>query len=74
MNNQVNEYVKSFIIGSSWFVFVLFFIFKQFQIYLDQVKHKTNIIEAVIFYLFFFRLISVALMIGFVLYWLAGVF
>jgi hypothetical protein len=53
---------------------VLFFIFKQFQIYLDQVKHKTNIIEAVIFYLFFFRLISVALMIGFVLYWLAGVF
>ncbi len=53
---------------------VLFFVFKQFQIYLDQVKHKTNIIEAVIFYLFFFRLISVALMIGFVLYWIAGVF
>ena len=53
---------------------VLFFIFKQFQIYLYQVKHKTNIIEAVIFYLFFFRLISVALMVGFVLYWIAGVF
>ena len=53
---------------------VLFFIFKQFQIHLDKIKHKTNIVEAVIFYLFFFRLISVALMIGFVLYWIAGVF
>ena len=53
---------------------VLFFIFKQFQIYLDKKKHKTNIIEAAIFYLFFFRLISVALMVGFVLYWLEGVF
>ncbi len=32
---------------------VLFFIFKQFQIYLDKIKHKTNIVEAVIFCLFF---------------------
>ena len=53
---------------------VLFFIFKQFQTYLDEIEHKTNIIEAAIFYLFFFRLISIALMIGFVLYWLAGAF
>tara|TARA_Y100001970_G_scaffold266066_1_gene354305 strand:+ start:541 stop:735 length:195 start_codon:yes stop_codon:yes gene_type:complete len=53
---------------------VLFFIFKQFQTYLDKIEHKTNIIEAAIFYLFFFRLISIALMIGFVLYWLAGAF
>tara|TARA_Y100001970_G_C13983040_1_gene724187 strand:+ start:542 stop:736 length:195 start_codon:yes stop_codon:yes gene_type:complete len=52
----------------------LFFIFKQLQIYLDKKKNKTNLIEAAIFYLFFFRLITVALMIGFVLYWLAGVF
>ena len=51
---------------------VLFFIFKQFQTYLDEIEHKTNIIEAAIFYLFFFRLISIALMIGFILYWLAG--
>ena len=53
---------------------VLFFIFKQFQTYLDKIENKTNIVEAAIFYLFFFRLISIALMIGFVLYWLAGAF
>ena len=51
---------------------VLFFIFKQFQTYLDKIENKTNIVEAAIFYLFFFRLISIALMIGFILYWLAG--
>ena len=53
---------------------VLFFIFKQFQTYLDKIENKTNIVEAAIFYLFFFRLISIALMIGFILYWLAGAF
>jgi len=40
----------------------------------NKKQNKSNTIEALVFYLFFFRLISVALMVGFVLYWIAGVF
>jgi|TARA_Y100000996_G_C22517197_1_gene640914 hypothetical protein len=54
--------------------FIVFLISNYLHNYLLAKQQKTDILEAIIFYLFFFRLISVALIIGFVLYWIAGVF
>tara|TARA_B100000459_G_scaffold124883_1_gene77556 strand:+ start:280 stop:474 length:195 start_codon:yes stop_codon:yes gene_type:complete len=53
---------------------VFYFISSYFYNLFNKKQNKTNTIEALVFYLFFFRLISVALMVGFVLYWIAGVF
>tara|TARA_B100000965_G_scaffold204519_1_gene170708 strand:- start:375 stop:569 length:195 start_codon:yes stop_codon:yes gene_type:complete len=53
---------------------VLYFIFNYLYNFFNKKQNKTNILEALVFYLFFFRLISIAMMVGFVLYWIAGVF
>tara|TARA_B100001029_G_scaffold68961_1_gene56114 strand:- start:363 stop:557 length:195 start_codon:yes stop_codon:yes gene_type:complete len=53
---------------------VLYFIFSYLYNFFNKKQNKTNILEALVFYLFFFRLISIAMMVGFVLYWIAGVF
>ena len=51
-----------------------YFIFSYLYKLLNKKQNKSNALEAIVFYLFFFRLISIALMVGFVLYWIAGVF
>ena len=53
---------------------VLYFIFSYLYKLLNNKQNKSNAIEALVFYLFFFRLISIAMIVGFVLYWIAGVF
>jgi len=53
---------------------VSYFISSYLYNLFNKKQDKSNTIEALVFYLFFFKLISVALMVGFVLYWIAGVF
>tara|TARA_A100000164_G_scaffold310721_1_gene288490 strand:+ start:286 stop:480 length:195 start_codon:yes stop_codon:yes gene_type:complete len=53
---------------------VLYFIFSYLYKLLNNKQNKSKTTEALVFYLFFFRLISIAMMLGFVLYWIAGVF
>jgi len=52
----------------------IYFISDYLQKFYERKTIKSDIIEAFIFYLFFFRLISIALIIGFILYYIAGVF
>jgi len=63
-------FILIILVSCSIFYFISNYLYKFF----NKKQNKTNAIEAFVFYLFFFRLISVALMIGFVLYWIAGVF
>jgi len=63
-------FILIILVSCSIFYFISSYLYKFF----NKKQNKTNAIEVFIFYLFFFRLISVALMIGFVLYWIAGVF
>ena len=52
----------------------IYFISDYLQKFYERKETKNDIIEAFIFYLFFFKLISIALIIGFILYYIAGVF
>ena len=52
----------------------IYFISDYLQKFYERKVIKNDIIEAFIFYLFFFKLISIALIIGFILYYIAGVF
>jgi len=52
----------------------IYYISDYLQKFYERKAIKNDIIEAFLFYLFFFKLISIALIIGFILYYIAGVF